>query len=267
VIEAVGDGVKELAIGDRVAYGTSPLGSTSGSYAEARNIPAKNLVKVPDGVDDRVAAAVMLKGMTAHYLLEIGRLPAFMGGAPKPTMLVHAASGGVGTILCQWAKHRGAFVIGTAGSEEKAALARANGCDEVILYRSEKVSERIVEITKGAKVDVVFDSVGRDTFKESIASLRPRGILVAFGQSSGSVEPFELRLLQANGSLFLTRPVLGEYVSRPGELAMRAGELFEAIRTNVIKVRIAQTYALRDAAKAHADLAARKTSGSTLLIP
>jgi NADPH2:quinone reductase len=258
VVEAIGEGVTGLDVGDRVAYATGP----AGAYAEARNIVASVLVKLPDAIGDRTAAAALLKGMTAHYLLEIGRVK-----EEKQTILVHAAAGGVGLILCQWAKHLGATVIGTTGSEEKAALARANGCDHVILYRSEDVALRVNEITGGRKVDVVYDSVGRDTFQASLASLRPRGLMVSFGQSSGDVPPFQPRLLAVSGSLFLTRPVLHDYVRTPDELARRARELFEAIEAGVVKVHVAQTYPLREAAQAHRDLEARRTTGSTLLLP
>ena len=258
VVEAVGDGVTELAVGDRVGYATGPLGS----YAEARNLVASVLVKIPPEIDAKVAAASMLKGMTAHYLLEIGRVK-----EERPTILVHAAAGGVGLLLCQWAKRFGATVIGTAGSEEKAKLAREHGCDHVILYRSENVPQRVHELTEDRKVDVVYDSVGKDTFHDSIASLRPRGMMVSFGQSSGAVPPFEPRLLAANGSLFFTRPVLHHYVLEREELVRRARDLFAAVADGTLEVRVAQTYPLRAAARAHADLEARKTTGSTVLVP
>jgi NADPH:quinone reductase len=260
VIEEVGEDVADFAVGDRVAYATGPMGA----YAEARNIVASVLVKLPVDIEDRIAAAAILKGMTAHYLVEIGRLP---GAARPPTVLIHAAAGGVGLLLCQWAKHHKATVIGTAGSEEKAALARAHGCDHVILYRSQNVPARVQELTNGQKVDVVYDSVGKDTFQDSLASLRARGLMVSFGQSSGAVAPFEPRLLAANGSLFFTRPTLHDYVRKPEELRTRAGDLFHAIRTGILKVRIAQTYRLRGTQTAHHDLEARATTGSTLLIP
>jgi NADPH2:quinone reductase len=258
VVEALGPGVSDFAVGDRVAYATGPMGA----YAEERNLVSSVLVKLPEGIDDRVAAAAMLKGTTAHYLIEIGRL-----ADREQTVLVHAAAGGVGLLLCQWAKHRGATVIGTAGSEEKAAIARANGCDHVILYRSENVSARVNELTNGQKLDVVYDSVGKDTFHDSLACLRPRGLMVSYGNSSGAVPPFEPRLLAANGSLFITRPVLRDYTRRPEELRARAADLLSAIASGVLKVRIAQTYRLRGAGTAHQDLEARKTTGSTLLIP
>jgi len=258
IVEAVGEGVTELAPGDRVAYATAPIGA----YAEARNIPAAVLVKVPQGIDAQVAAATMLKGLTAHYLLDIGRVR-----EDRPTILVHAAAGGVGLLLCQWAKHFGATVIGTAGSDEKAKLAREHGCDHVILYRRENVRQRIHELTEGQKVDVVYDSVGKDTFHDSIASLRPRGMMVSFGQSSGAVPPFEPRILAAGGSLFFTRPTLHDYARKREELVTRARDLFGAIADGTLTIRVAQTYPLREAARAHADLEGRKTTGSTVLVP
>ncbi len=258
VIEAVGEGVTDFTVGDRVGYATGPMGA----YAEARNIVASVLVKIPPAIDAKIAAATMLKGMTAHYLLDIGRVREEL-----PTVLVHAAAGGVGLLLCQWAKHLGATVIGTAGSEEKAKLAREHGCDHVILYRTENVPQRVHELTQDRKVDVVYDSVGKDTFHDSISSLRPRGIMVSYGQSSGVVPPFEPRLLAANGSLFFTRPVLHDYTRKREELVRRAGDLFGAIADGTLKVRVAQSYPLRDAARAHADLEARKTTGSTVLVP
>ncbi len=258
IVEAVGEGVTDFRPGDRVGYATGPIGS----YAEARNVVASVLVKIPPEVDMKVAAASMLKGMTAHYLLDIGRVR-----EDRPTILVHAAAGGVGLLLCQWAKHYGATVIGTAGSEEKAQLAREHGCDRVILYREQNVPQRVQELTHQRKLDVVYDSVGKDTFRDSIASLRPRGMMVSFGQSSGSVPPFEPRLLAANGSLFFTRPVLQDYVREPKELERRARDLFGAIAGGILDVRVAQTYPLREAARAHADLEARRTTGSTVLLP
>lgn len=258
VVEELGEGVTGLAVGDRVAYATGPMGA----YAEARNLVASVLVKVPADIDDRTAAAAMLKGMTAHYLLEIGRVK-----ETRPTILVHAAAGGVGLLLVRWAKHMGATVIGTAGSDEKAELARANGCDHVIHYRTENVPARVHELTNDRKVDVVYDSVGRDTFHDSLASLRPRGLMVSFGQSSGAVPAFEPRLLAANGSLFFTRPTLHDYVRKRDELERRASDLFAAITGGVVVVRVAQTYPLERAADAHRDLEARRTTGSTVLLP
>lgn len=254
VVSAVGEGVKGLRVGDRVAYATGPLGS----YAEVRTMPADVLVGLPPSIDDRVAAAVMLKGLTAHYLAEMTSAV-----ASRPLVLVHAAAGGVGLLLSQWLAHRGARVIGTAGSEEKAALAREHGCEHVILYRHEDLVARVRAI---GPVDVVYDSIGKDTFHASLDCLRPRGLMVSFGQSSGPVGPIDPRLLSQKGSLFLTRPKLGDYAVGV-ELHTRARELFEAIAAGVLRVRVAQTYALRDAARAHADLEARKTTGSTVLLP
>ena len=258
VVDGIGEGVTGFAKGERVAYATGPLGA----YAEARNIPAANLVKLPDGVDDATAAASMLKGMTAQYLVR--RTHPVQKGE---TIVVHAAAGGVGLILCQWAKHLGATVIGTVGSEEKAKLAREHGCDHVVFYRTEDVPARVRELTGGAGVPVVYDSVGKDTFAASLDCLRPRGLLVTFGQSSGPVPPFDPRVLSQKGSLFLTRPTLGDYVRARAELEATARELFEIIASGVVKIRAAQTYPLRDAEHAHRDLEARKTTGSTLLLP
>jgi NADPH:quinone reductase len=257
VVDAVGEGVTSLAVGDRVAYATAGIGA----YAEKRNVRASALVKLPSSIDDRIAAATIFKGLTAHYLLEIGRI------REKPkTIVVHAAAGGVGLLLSQWAKHLGATVIGTAGSEAKADIARAHGCDHVVLYRHERLPERVRAITDGAGVDVVYDSIGKDTFHESLDALRRRGLFVSFGQSSGPIGPFEPRLLAQKGSLFLTRPTLNDYAVGE-ELRARANELFAAIEQKVLKVRVKHTYPLRDAEQAHRDLEARKTTGSTLLLP
>lgn len=258
VIEDLGDGVTGFAKGDRVAYATGPLGA----YAEKRNVAAAHIVKVPEGIDDAVAAAAMLKGMTAEYLVR-RTYPVKKG----ETILVHAAAGGVGLILAQWAKHLGATVIGTVGSEDKAKLAREHGCDHVVFYRTEDVAERVREITGGERVPVVFDSVGKDTFAASLASLRRRGLLVTFGQSSGAIPPFDPRVLAQKGSLFLTRPTLGDYVATREELEATARDLFDVIAKGAVRVRVAQTYPLRDAERAHRDLEARKTTGSTLLLP
>jgi NADPH2:quinone reductase len=258
VVDAVGEGVTTFAKGDRVAYGTGPMGA----YAEARNMPAAHVVALPAGVDDRTAAAAMLKGMTAQYLLR--RTYAVQKG---DTILVHAAAGGVGLIVCQWAKHLGATIIGTVGSEEKAVLARAHGCDHVVFYRTEDVPARVREITNGAGVPVVYDSVGKDTFALSLECLRPRGMLVTFGQSSGAIAPFDPRLLMQKGSLYLTRPTLGDYVRARADLEATAGELFDMIVKGVVTVRVDQTFALRDAEAAHRALEARQTTGSTILLP
>src|SRR5262245_48213986 len=258
VVEAVGPGVTGLSVGDRVAYGSGPLGA----YAEARLIDAHKMVKLPKELDDRTAAAIMLKGMTAHYLVrrtyEVKR---------GDTILVHAAAGGVGLILCQWAKSLGAIVIGTVGGKEKAELARAHGCDHPVLYRETDFAARVKEITKGEGVPVVYDSVGKDTFARSLDSLRPMGIMVLFGQSSGPVPPVDLGVLAQKGSLYITRPTLMTYVAKRADLERAASEQFEVVTTGRVRIEINQTYPLASAAKAHRDLEARKTTGSTLLLP
>ena len=258
VVEELGAGVTLVNKGDRVAYGNGP----AFGYAELRNIPAAHVVKIPDAVDDATAAASMLKGMTAQYLCR--RTYAVKKG---DSILVHAAAGGVGHILCQWAKHLGATVIGTVGSEEKAKLAREHGCDHVLFYRTEDVAARVREITGGERVPVVYDSVGKDTFLTSLDCLRPRGLMVTFGQSSGPVGPIDPRLLAQKGSLFLTRPTLNDYVRARAELEATARELFEIIASGAVRVRIGQTYPLRDAERAHRDLEARRTMGATVLLP
>jgi len=258
VIESIGENVSGFEVGDRVAYASPPLGS----YAESRLMPAGRLVKLPDSIDDRVAAAMMLKGMTAHYLLR----RTFKVG-PGTTLLLHAAAGGVGLIACQWAKYLGATVIGTVGSDEKAELACSHGCDHAILYREEDFVARVREITDGEGVDVVYDSVGKDTFLQSLDCLKPMGMLALFGQSSGAVEPFDLGLLSAKGSLFVTRPTLMNYVDKRGDLEDTAKELFEVIREGVVNADIRQERPLREAGAAHSDLESRRTTGATLLIP
>ncbi|HVW30676.1 MAG TPA: quinone oxidoreductase [Polyangiaceae bacterium] len=258
VVEAVGGAVTEFRAGDRVAYGFAPLGA----YSEARVISADELVHVPNGIDDRVAAAIMLKGMTAEYLLH--RTYAVR---PGDVILVHAAAGGVGLLLCQWAKHLGARVIGTVGSERKAQLAARHGCDETILYTKEDVAQRVRELTHGAGVRVVYDSVGKDTFDGSLSSLAKRGMLVLFGQSSGKVPPLDLQVLNAKGSLFVTRPSLGHYVGTRPELVESARRLFDAVSAGTLRVEIGATYPLREAARAHVELEARRTTGSTVLLP
>ncbi|WP_096702565.1 quinone oxidoreductase [Magnetospirillum sp. 15-1] len=258
VVEAAGDGVTEFRPGDRVAYANPPLGA----YAEARLMPADRLVKLPDGIAEPKAAAMMLQGMTAQYLLR--RTYRVQKG---DTILVHAAAGGVGLLVCQWARHLGATVIGTVGSEEKAELAKAHGCDHPILYKSEDFVARVREITNGEGVPVVYDSVGKDTFLKSLDCLRPLGMMVSFGQSSGKVEPLDTGLLAAKGSLFLTRPSLMAYTAKRADLVASANELFEVVQKGVVKVEVNQTYALMDAPQAHRDLEDRKTTGSTLLLP
>jgi NADPH2:quinone reductase len=257
IVEAIGPGVSGLAIGDRVAYA-----GVNGAYAETRVIPASRLVRLPSGIDDRMAAAMMLKGMTAEYLLlRCARV------ARGDTILFHAAAGGVGSIACQWAKALGLKVIGTAGGEDKIGRARQNGCDEVIDLNSEDFVARVSELTGGAGVRVVFDSIGKETFSKSLECLAPRGMLVLFGQSSGVVPPFDLSRLAAAGSLFVTRPSLGHYVATREELVQSAGRLFDLVGRGAVRIDVGQTYPLRDAARAHRDLEGRKTTGSTVLVP
>ncbi|MEZ5811517.1 MAG: quinone oxidoreductase [Rhizobiaceae bacterium] len=255
VVTALGEGVRGLKEGDRVAY-AGPIGA----YAETRNIAADRLVKVPDGISDEQAAAIMLAGMTVWYLLR--RTFRVEKGN---TILVHAAAGGVGLIAGQWASHIGATVIGTAGSAEKAELAKANGYDHVINYRTEDFVERVREITGGKLCDVVYDSVGKDTFPGSLDCIRPLGMWVSFGQSSGALPPVNLALLSQKGSLFATRPTLFTYIAERAELETAAGELFDLVGSGVIKVRVGQTFPLSDAAGAHRALEARKTTGATVL--
>ena len=258
VIEEVGEGVGGFAVGDRVAYATAPVGA----YAEVRNVPAGPLVKLPEGVDDRTAAAVLLKGMTAEYLVR--RTHAVK---PGDVVVVHAAAGGVGLLLAPWAKHLGAVVIGTVGSEEKALLAREHGCDHVLLYRTEDVPARVRALTRGEGARVVYDAVGRDTLAASMDALSVRGLLVSYGQASGPAAPIDPRVLSQKGSLYLTRPKLGDYVRTREELEESARALFDGVARGVLRVRVEQTYPLPDAARAHRDLEARKTTGSTLLLP
>ena len=258
IVESVGEGVMDLAPGARVAYASPP----AGAYAEARLMPADRLVALPDGIDDAHAAAMMLKGMTAEYLLR--RTYTVKAG---DTILVHAASGGVGLIVCQWAKHLGATVIGTVGSEAKAELARAHGCDHPILYTRENFVERVRALTGGHGVAVVYDSVGKDTFMGSLDCLQPMGMMVSFGNASGAVPAFEPGLLSAKGSLFLTRPTLMTYTAKRADLVASAAALFAVVQKGAVKIEIHQRYPLRDAAQAHRDLEARKTTGSTLLMP
>lgn len=257
VVVAIGEGVTSLAVGDRVAY-AGPIGS----YSEERLMAADRVVKIPEGIDDKTAAAMMLKGMTAQYLLR----QTFQVG-PDTTLLFHAAAGGVGLIAGQWASHLGATVIGTVGSDEKAELARANGYTHVINYRSENFVERVAEITGGRKCDVVYDSVGKDTYPGSLDCIRPLGLWVSFGQSSGPITDFNLGILSQKGSLFATRPTLFTYIATPEALAKTAGELFDVVAKGIVKIPVSQEYALKDAARAHEDLQGRKTTGATVLLP
>lgn len=258
VVEAIGSGVDGIAIGDRVGYVGGPLGA----YSERRNLAADKLVPLPDGISDEIAAASMLAGMTARYLLKCTR-PV----RPGDTLLWHAAAGGVGQIAVQWAKALGATVIGTVGSDAKADIARALGADHVINYRRENFAERVRDITGGHGVPVVFDSVGKDTFAGSIDSLALRGMLVSFGNASGAVPPFSPLLLSQKGSLYLTRPTLGHYTATRAELLETAADLFDVLLSGQVRVQPGQRYALKDAAQAHADLEARLTTGSTILVP
>ncbi|SUS06811.1 Quinone oxidoreductase [uncultured Defluviicoccus sp.] len=258
VVEAVGPGVSDLTVGSRVAYASPP----AGAYSEVRLMPADRLVTLPDGIDNAHAAAMMLKGMTAEYLL--CRTYKVKAG---DTILVHAASGGVGLIVCQWAKHLGVQVIGTVGSDAKAELARAHGCDHPIVYTRENFVDRVKALTGGAGVAVVYDSVGKDTFMGSLDCLAPMGMMVSFGNASGAVPAFEPGILSAKGSLFLTRPTLMTYTAKRADLVASARALFEVVLKGAVTIEINQRYPLRDAAQAHRDLEARKTTGSTLLMP
>jgi NADPH2:quinone reductase len=257
VVEEVGPGVTDLKPGDRVAYGSA----SAGAYAEERLIAADRLIKLPDAIDDKTAAAMMLKGLTVQYLIrQTYRVKA------GETILLHAAAGGVGLILGQWAKHLGVTVIGTVGSDEKAKLAQAHGCAHTIVYTREDFVKRVDEITGGKKVPVVHDSVGKDTFLKSLDCLAPLGFLALFGQSSGSVEPLNLGLLAQKGSLYVTRPTLNTDGAKRENLVAMAKELFEVVLSGAVKIEVNQTYPLKEAARAHADLAARKTTGSTVLL-
>jgi len=257
-VESVGEGVNDLKPGDRVAYAAPPVGA----YAEARLMPADRLVKLPDGISDLQAAAMMLQGMTVQYLIR-----RTFRVSKGDTVLFHAAAGGVGLIACQWLKHLGATVIGTVGSDEKAELARAHGCDHAINYRTENFVERVREITDGAGVPVVYDSVGKDTFEGSLDCLAPLGMFVGFGNASGPVPPFNMGVLAQKGSLFVTRPTLMTYTAKRADLLASANELFHVVISEAVKIEINQTYPLAETAQAHRDLEARKTTGSTVLLP
>ncbi|HEX5043724.1 MAG TPA: quinone oxidoreductase [Candidatus Polarisedimenticolaceae bacterium] len=257
VVEAVGAGVASLQPGMRVAY---PMATDA--YASARNIRADLVVPLPDGIEDGKAAAMMLKGLTAWYLLR-RTFPVTRGTA----VLVHAAAGGVGLIACQWAAALGATVLGTVGSRAKAELAAAHGCAHPIVYTEEDFVARVRTLTGGRGVDVVYDSVGKDTFPRSLDCLRPKGLVALFGQSSGPVPPFDLQVLSQKGSLFVTRPTLATYIAERAELQAGAAELFEAVQRGQVRIEIGGTYPLRDVQQAHRDLEARKTTGSTILLP
>ena len=258
VVEAVGEGVDSVAAGDRVAYAAPPVGS----YSEQRLMPAEKVVKVPAGIDSHQAAGMMLQGMTVEYLLR-RTYPVRSG----ETILFHAAAGGVGLIACQWAKHLGATVIGTVGSDEKAELARAHGCDHPIVYTRENFTERVRELTDGAGVPVVYDAVGRDTFEGSLDCLRPRGMLVSFGQSSGKIDQFDLGILSAKGSLYVTRPTLMTYTASRADLETSSQALFDVVAQGAVRITVNQTFPLAEAAAAHRALESRQTTGSTILMP
>ena len=258
VVESVGRGVRSLAPGDRVAY----VSSKSGAYAQQRLMPADRLVRVPEGVSDRLAAAAMLKGLTAQFLLR--RTWRVKRGE---VVVIHAAAGGVGLIAVQWALSLGATVIGVVGSEAKAEVVRAHGCERVLVQGQDEIAARVHEMSGGAGAHVVYDSVGKDTFVASLDCLRPRGLMVTFGNSSGPVPPLAPLELSRRGSLYLTRPTLFNYIASRAELAAASRELFEVIGRGAVRIEIGRTYALQDVAQAHRDLEARRTVGSTVLLP
>ncbi|MBR8346270.1 quinone oxidoreductase family protein [Burkholderia ambifaria] len=257
-VTAVGDGVTAFKAGDRVAY----VGQPPGAYAQERVMPAERLVKLPDGISDDDAASVMLQGLTAHYLLR-RTYPVKAGD----TILIHAAAGGVGLLVCQWAKALGATVIGTVGSDEKAALAKAHGCDHPIVYTRENFTQRVKEITNGAGVPVVYDSIGKDTYIGSLDCLAPLGYFVSFGNASGPLPAIDSKEFSSRGSLFFTRPTLFSYIAKRADLEAAAAELFDVILTGKVKTSINQRYPLAEVGRAHTDLESRKTTGSTILIP
>lgn len=256
-VTAVGSGVSDIKVGDRVAYV-----SALGGYAEQRLLPADRAVKLPAGISYEQAAGMMLKGMTAQYL--VNRTYKVGKGS---IVLMHAAAGGVGQILCQWANHLGATVIGTVGSEEKGEIAKANGCHHVIYYRKEDFPTRVKEITEGKMCDVVYDGIGKTTFPASLDCLRPLGMFASFGSASGQVEAFNINILQTKGSLFATRPTLNHYVAKREDLLASANDLFKVVESGAVKIPINQTYALKDAQQAHRDLEGRETTGSSILVP
>lgn len=259
VVEAVGAGVTNVAVGDKVTY-TGFL-NTLGAYSTARIIAAAPLIRLPEGIDCETAAAMTMRGLTSAYLMR--RIYDFKAG---DTLLIHAAAGGVGLIVSQWAKLLGVRVIGTVSTEEKAAVARAHGCDEIINYSHEDVAKRARELTGGIGVNVVFDSVGRSTFNASLDSLKRRGLMVCVGTASGTIPPFDPQLLAMKGSLYLTRPALADYIADPAEKAELAGEIFGHVAAGRIKIEINQRYALEDAEQAHRDLESRKTTGSSIFV-
>jgi NADPH:quinone reductase len=258
IVEAVGQNVTHVKVGDRAAY----AGGSPGSYAEVRLMPADRLLKLPEGVSDQQAAAMMLKGMTTQYLIR-----RTYRVQPGDTVLFHAAAGGVGLIACQWLKALGATVIGTVGSEEKAKLARTHGCEHTIIYTQEDFPKRVREFTAGEGVPVVYDSVGKSTFQGSLDCLRPLGLLVSFGNASGPVPPFELSLLTQKGSLYVTRPTLATYTASRADLEATAKDLFDVVLSGKVKIEIHHTYALKDAQQVHRDLENRKTTGSIVMLP
>jgi NADPH:quinone reductase len=256
VVEAIGPGVKDIKPGDRVAYAGGPLGA----YCEVRVMPADRLVVLPEGISDQQAAAMMLKGLTVQYLIrQIHKV------GEGEVILFHAAAGGVGLIACQWAKSLGATVIGTVGSEQKATIAKAHGCDYPVIYTREDFVTRVKELTHDQKLPVVYDSVGKDTFMKSLDCLRPKGLLVSFGQSSGPIGPIDLGIFGQKGSLFFTRPTLNTYAAARADLLAMAKDLFDVVLSGAVKIEINQTYPLEQAAQAHRELEARKTVGSTVL--
>ncbi|MCA8405647.1 quinone oxidoreductase [Burkholderia cenocepacia] len=257
-VMAVGDGVTAFKAGDRVAY----VGQPPGAYAQERVMPAERVVKLPDGISYDDAASVMLQGLTAHYLLR-RTYPVKAGD----TILIHAAAGGVGLLVCQWAKALGATVIGTVGSDEKAELAKAHGCDHPIVYTRENFTQRVKAITNGAGVPVVYDSIGKDTYVGSLDSLAPLGYFVSFGNASGPLPPIDSKEFSSRGSLFFTRPTLFSYIAKRADLEAAAAELFDVILSGKVKTSINQRYPLAEVGRAHADLEARKTTGSTILVP
>lgn len=258
IVEELGPGVVDFRLGDRVAY----VNASVGAYSEERVIAAENLIRLPDGLSDYQAASVLMKGLTAWYLL-------FKTYRVKPgeTILVHAAAGGVGLVLCQWAKHLGATVIGTVSSPAKAALAKANGCTHTIDYSREDFAQRVLDLTEGRKVPVVYDSVGKDTFAKSLECLAHMGLLVVFGHASGKVPPFDLMTLAQKGSLYVTRPTLWTHISTREALLEATSVLFDMVLKGVVKVEINQIYPLKDAERAHRDLESRRTTGASILTP